>query len=731
MELSGTEWRLVVPRNVADARLPDDDKRTTFVACTMAPAINGEARFHWKITRSEVQEQCERAVGRPIIDSHNNDQVIGSIIAAGVDMLGRIWISGAIDYTLDGNAALARIRRKHYWGVSWRIEGISYQDPVDKLLCVEKSIRSISILSSPEYEDARIYFVADEPAPVKLIHLAGALDRAISASMDTAMKKQIALSTVTAAGRHTLDVNATPMSEQTTAAATTTTIPVVAVASGTPAATPTSAAGAATGAGTPVVVPTDAPVATPKASVVPQTEGTATQQQQQAPPPPPPVATQPSAPIITYNFGVPFGAQNQFGTPSSVPPVALPPTLPVAPMSTPATTTPAVDATAAAVAKPAETPAAVPVATTPVSQAILDDLRRSIVADMKLSIPDMLKTLVPPTPVAVAAASAVPAAATTSTTATAAAAAAVPSSTPVAQTPADKQAVVNIDAVHDGIKRVSQMRDEITEQETRLGSYTDMLPNDQRLAEEQKIEEMKNQLGEYVGALIEGVETHHKNYRETFGLKANQRVDNELARMKDAVAARKYLPQSDLNWLGLSLELTSESSGAHRRSNEERERLVAAQRQTLAASTASSLSGRYSDVAAFRQILSLDPRSVTGQKRQSDSNAAAAVAMPPPPKMSQTQAFRRKFGIPWTLVETSEVKHIPAPPRSLDSYRLPDSNARLFPPSALPDSLWANGLADSQHFAPYIQETAEQCSRGVAIEQELTPAAMAELAANK
>lgn len=713
LEPFGFDWRREVPAAVFNAQQQPDDTRTSFIACTMAPAIAGEPHRHWKFTQSEVDGHANLAVGKPLVDAHDNNESIGEILAAGVDDQKRIWVRGVIDYTVTGNSVLRKMRSGHYWGVSWRKRGFSYVDPSDGQVHTEKSIENLAITSDPEYgEHSRIYFVADDPPAVKRINLLGKFDTAIQISMEKALKKQSGHSTIKVDDASVYEQTpATKVSAQMSAEASTTTAST-ATTTLVPQPDETSNAASATTAATPAAVTTPASVASTAMSVDPPVQKVAAVVAE--PVAPPVVATpaqqqQAPATVINYNFGVPLGAQNQFVTPSSV---QAPPSQPTQVQQPPMSVAkPETVDTAVAEATPVGAAAPVGAATLQViPQAVLDEMRRSIVAEMKATMAEVQKAQQPPVP----AVSAVPLRPQPDVAATESSA-----------TPSEK---IDSNLLHDSIKKASQMRDEISEAEKNLSNIRDLLSNEKRLESEAQIAQMKEELCLFQGALVEGFEKSWRNYRDTFKVPAKPQVDGEVSRMKEKLSEQKFLGDADLKWLGITLELTSESSNNHKRLDEEREKQVLAQQKMANASLSARHANSYSAVTALRTVLSLDPKPQPLSKRPREEPSFGAAPEQKKQVLTRTQEFQRQTGIPWTVVEENDtIPHRPAPPRSFTMLRDPHSGARFQPPPKLPDSIFATGQAYDPSFSMHIKETHQQFASGVIHEPILSAAALAEL----
>lgn len=715
VELFGQEWKKDAPPELLNVRLPDTDDRTMFIACTTYKALDDKPRYHMKLTREEMPARAVEAVGKDIIDMHGgNDKVVGKIIAAAVDAQHRLWVAAALNYNYDGNLVLSRMRSGHYWGVSWRMQGIRYLDPKDKDICVEKSLVNLSAVPNPEYEESKIYYIADDPLPVKRAKVFHALDNAVDASLTKRLKKQ---SKPTIPMRDTVVVDNTtlqaPAMSTTPADASAITTPTPTNATPTPVAVPEKKIEQEVAAEKKTIVETPKePIATPAAQ--PQFSL-------------PPQFSQP-APNITYNIGLPFASQNQFAVPSSVPQTSVQATQPE---QTPMSTTPAPTTQE----KPATTPAvpATPAAEQQqqgISSLDLNALRRDFSSDIKKTIEEALKSLIPqpaavptPTPTPVAVPAAVKIEEKTKSDVAAAAAVPTPGATPTAR-PVDQ---INAKAVHDAINNLGQMQDEIAQEQNKLDGLASMITNEQRLELQNNINAMKSEMVESLNTLIEAVETHQKNYNETFGTSGNPRVAGEIARMKDQVAKQQSLSKDDMRFLGFAMEFTSESSGQHRRVLEQQEQMLQAQR--AAAFAQPKLQTRYAGVAALRQVFNIDPRSSdtrsVGTKRSFD-NSMQGEMQPPPQQQKQmkldpTTEFRQRSGLAWTIADRSQIKcFIPPPPAKSLQELSAEHNMAFYPVDPLPNSLWAKRLNEDPDFAPHIAQALKDAQDGVMIEQVLS-----------
>jgi len=345
LELRGTEWRTIVPSSVFNATLPSTDNRTQFIACSMYQALNDLGRFHAKLCADEVHHHARACVGRPLVDFHNNKEgrEVGHIIAADVDRLNRIWVRGAINYTREGIALLRKMRSGHYGSVSWGMATVPTRDPIDGQTRMEKHLINLAILSKPEYPEAKIYFVADDPEPVKRINAASRTPSADKERTRQHVEKQssrsteaqavptpaslsepASMSTVTpVAPAETVAVAAATAASTTSPASVTPPTTAAVAANATPAATPAVVTPPTTTTPT-VAEPTPATPAvpavpaaktsteqTPAAAAAAATAPTTTSQSMQFP------SLAPGMPMMTFNIGMPLAPQNQFGGPDA------------------------------------------------------------------------------------------------------------------------------------------------------------------------------------------------------------------------------------------------------------------------------------------------------------------------------------------------------------------------------------------------------------------------------
>lgn len=711
LEPNGSDWRTIAPESIRSFTLPPDDERTLFVACSTYPAIDDEARYHLKVTKDVVDKMAKEGIGKPIIDAHgNNDLHAGTVVATAVDDQNRIWTANAINYDTVGNGVLKRMRDGQFKGVSWRTEGVSYQNPVDKQLQVEKSFVNLSLAQKPEYEEAKIYYIGDDPFPVKRNLTLHKIDKLIN---EVLSKKQTALSTETSNSELATE-SAVHMTDTTTNAAA-----AAAAVVATPAAvvaTPVAAAAVAV----PTAIPTE-PVAKPADSMAvdaPQ-EKKPVEQQQQPPPPQQMYVQQP--PVINYNFGVPFGAQNQFGGSSSAqsqPTQSTQDTMSSVPQQAAA----AIATPAAAAEKVVEQPAAVAAATSTMPpKEYTDELRRSILEGVRGLFGEMEKSR--------SASAATPAAQPVAATPTPAAAAAVPVAATPSAAAADPAATqvpkLQTEHIHAAISRLGQMRNQIAEQQKAAEALAPMQSTQQRLEQTENLDAMKQEVMEVANLLIEGVEKHHSAFRSKFNIAGNSIVDNEVARMKSKLSQGQELSDEDMRWLGTTIEITAESNFGHQRAMEAQEARLMSERKRFAAQAPTGARA-WGEVDALRKVLQLDPRSqsqqqqFTGMKRQSDSSFISEQQTKKKP--TPTEEFQKKTGIPWKIQNPSEltVNSAPPPPTTSISSLQRDAGFRLAPVPIYQDSIWHNGLADDPTFAALITETRNQAAKGVEITQTLS-----------
>jgi len=733
-QLFGDEWRKDVPPQLLNFSLPHTDDRTTFIACSTYKALKDKARYHLKLTQEEMESRAKEAIDRDLVDMHSgNDKVIGKIVAAAVDAQHRMWVVGAVNYSYDGNLALSRMRNGHYWGVSWRMQGIRYLDPIDKDICVEKSLVNLSPVPNPEYDETKIYYIAEDPFPVRQAKALHNLDKAIDASLQNTLKKQSKTSipnraTVIVDNTTIVPMSAvpTPVAAATAAASSTETITTPPTTTANVIETPKKVEPEAVATQTEkklVVEPTKEQHAVPQQSIPAQ---------QQLPPTPQQHQPYMQPPNITYNFGLPFTPQNQFATPSTAQQTPLQATpdqqqqQQQPPMSTPATqekpiaaATPAAAATPVPAAAAAATPAAAAPTETQqgVSVAAFDEFRRTFANDMKSALTDALKAIAPQQQQQQQ--QATPAQSASSSSSSSTAPPPVEDKSKPAARPVDQ---INTNAVHDAIFQLGQMQDELAQEQNKIDSVASMVTNEQRLNMQQSIDQMKAEIDEHLNTLVEAVETHQKNYRETFKVAASRGVDGEIARMKQSIKTNHSLSKDDLKYLGMAMEFTSESSGAHRRV------LEAQEQQLQAARAVPTTQKRWLGVQALREVFNIDPRS-SGTKRSYDSSQTSSShnEMPPPQqvtkqvKLDPTQQFQKQTGLAWKIADRTQITcYIPPPPsRSLNEISN-EFGMSFYPVDPLPNSLWAKGLDNDPDFAPHIQQGVQDAIGGVKIEPVLS-----------
>jgi len=733
----GTSWRALAPRAVFTATLPATDDRTQFIACTMYPALKDKGRYHAKLAVDEVEKHAGECIGKPLVDYHDNadGKEVGTIIAAGVDSQKRIWIRGAVNYSLSGNTVLRRMRDGHYKAVSWRMFTAPYRDPVDDRMAVEKHLLNLAIVSKPEYQDAQIYFIADDPAPVKEILSKFAPTATTSEnSLETQMKKQKQPTTET---RPLVIYNSdqTPMSTS--------------VAQPTPTPTPATAVVATE---TPSVAKIVTPEATvPKVDTLPPTKAEipppakaevtlpakaelplSTLMKVDAAPPPPIAVQQNTAPVpasmqgfgaptINYHFGTPFGSQNQFSVPSNVAPP--PPTPTPTPMATTTQqqpppvvqeTTPAPPTTTASGKRKADDAGLDDPNAKRASSTTAQESANAAAAAISLSedqfnrlFNGLAAKLAPPQP-----ATPVPTTSVVPVVAAAATKAAEPTPTAVASKHAR---ITNFNPMHDAIKQINQMQEAVLAEERKYENVRDLLQdNGQRLKMEKQLSDMRDKVAKYCAVLVEAFEKHDNDFRGHFKVPKNAIRDGELARMKGQLAKKVPLNERDLNYIGQSLEFISESSGGHERLLEEREREL---REQFERERVSAPPQEDPTLAALRQVLALDPHN--GNQGAGPSRFDSSSSMPPPqPRaqaMSNAERFQRETGVPWKLIDNDvQLNHRPAPPSaSVSSMVNPDTGARLYPIRHLPNSLWATGMASDPGFKQCIDEATLDAKKGV------------------
>jgi len=745
LEPRGTEWRNIVPPEVYNTTLSDDDTRTQFICCTMYSALPDKGRYHAKLCIDEVEAQAKACVGKPLVDYHDNTEGkdVGTIIAAGVDKLGRIWVRGALKYNYDGNSVLRKMRNGHYGYVSWRMFTAPTIDPIDRGMSIEKHLLNLAIVSEPEYREAQIFFVADDPPEVKRINAASLADRIAAEAREMQRteraEKQKPLATEHAAQR--IQANHAQSSMSAAAAPTDAAAKPVATVETTATETPKSVAEATKPAVEQSAAPmkVDAPVAASTTIPVPATPTPQTIAVSAAAPPTPvpivlPQQSNGGGPaIMHFNFGVPaFGNQNQFNAPSNIaaPPTQATPAMATAqPASTPAV--PPQDATPAA-SVPVLTPAATHSdAPTPKSS----NKRKADDAGMEETKPTTTVAVPPTTAMPnmeehlksfmqmLATATAAAQASQTPVKKEVPATPPTPASTP---TPSAKKAKVSFDPMHDAIKRIGQMAADLALEQQKYDNVRDMLQdNEQRLVMERELEAKKARVNQYSSIVVEAFEKHDNEWRKQFGVAPSATTMSELARLKDKIRNSQPLNNDELVWMGRSLEYVSESGARTEALLEERERKVREEYERQRQASAP----REDELSAqLRVVLGLDPKqsSSSNNSFQFSNNNNAMSMMPPPQQMkapvSRAERFRRETGLAWTVLDDSvELKHRPAPPSgTLDMMRVPGFNQRLYPPRYCPDSIFANGLADTDpSFKHEIQSAMSDALKGK--EELLTP----------
>jgi len=700
-----------VPLRLLGVKLPIDDDRTTFVACSTYTAIDGKARHHSKITKEEARKRAQEAVGKLLTDYHNNERVVGKIIDTELDKKNRIWVVGAINYDDAGSSVLRKMRSGHYNGVSWRMKAFVFQDLDDGDINVEKALINLSVTSNPEYPESKILVVNDDPFPVKQNRALHEFDNILRTKFDELSKKQIVLNTesppldVTDNAVWTMNpvietpaaVPATPTPEQQT------TPPIAAVA-------------------TPTPQPTSKPVAEPvveqeKKTVEPTTAQPSQQQQQQYAQPP----------VINYNFGFTVPQQNQFPGLSSVPNAASQsaqqqPTPSITPMSTPQTDQKPAETTqpVAAAAATQQPAAAAAAAQTPAAQqsSFTDELRKSILSEVRTTVADLFKQL--PT-------QQTPAAQTT------------PTPTPAAQQqqqpPTEQQQTkqeeqfqqINSNALHDTIREIVQLGGQVHDKQLAVDAMASSpaFTSEQRAMKQKEVDDMNAEMFDSMQTLIEGVEKHYQIYTTTLGAPKSSTFENTVARLKAKVAQRQPLTEHEMGMLGWTIEITSESSGKHRQTLEEAERQVQAQRQAMQSSNNSrSFAGKYSQVNQLRQVLALDPNSMAppqqrGTKRQYDGNESypemARAQEQKKPALTPTQAFQQQTGLPWQLANPSDFPHAPSKPSVGIHVLSQELGIKLQPVPKCRDSIWANGMCNDPSFASLIAEGTQKIQKGLEV----------------
>lgn len=683
-----------VPKRLREVKLPIDDDRTTFIACSTYTPIEGDERHHAKITRSEASRRNKEALGKLIVDYHNNNKLVGTVIDTALDKHNRIWVVGAINYDEAGIRVLDRMRKGHYNGVSWTMKHFSYMDPTDGDIRVEKVLVSLSVTSNPEYPETKIVSISDEPFIVKRNRLVNEFDNVFRTSFENFSKKQKVLPTESVDAAMIDNSNTWTMSETAPASAAAQT-----------SATPTPASQAA-----PTTVAVDANATKQDTEKKQEPVQTQTYQPQQQPP------------VVNYNFGVSFPPQNQFNTPSTAQPAASQPVQPTPQMST-----------TTAEQKNVETPQTStqqqqPTSNTPSSttssssqSALMDEFRRSFMGDMKSMFTDMMKSMAPPPPPPQQQ-PAQPTAAT-SQQQQQPAPTQQPSSTPQQQQPAEQQqqnyTPVNVSALHDSIKQIVQLEQQVHDKQMAVDAMAgnSLISTEVREAKQNEVNELRSEMFESMSTLVEGVEQHYKNFSTTFKTPQNPVFFNTIVNMKDKISKKKPLSEQEMNSLGWAIELTSESSGKHKQVLEEAERVIQQQRAAMAQSNNTrSLEGRFSRVTQLREILGRDPQ--RGTKRQYESSSEFVE---PPAQQRQkmasltpTQQFRKTTGLMWSLANPAEFPNAPLKPtESLATVSHECEGVKFMPVNKCPDSIWANGLCDDPSFSSLINEGMDKISKGI------------------
>ena len=711
------DLKKTVPLRLLSVKLPIDDDRTTFVACSTYPAIEGKARHHSKITKEEARSRAKEAVGKLLTDFHNNERVVGKIIDSELDKKNRIWIVGAINYDEAGSFALHKMRNGHYNGVSWRMQSFAFQDIDDGDIQVEKHLVNLSVTSNPEYPESKILVVNDDPFPVKQNRALHEFDNALRNRLSELSKKQIVLNTespppdVTDNAVWTMN----PVVVETPAAVPATPIPAQTEQQQTP---PVAAVA------TPTPQTTSKPVAEPvavveqeKKTVEPTTTTTsqpAQQQQQYAQPP-----------VINYNFGFTVPQQNQFPGLSSVPNASSQsaqqqPTPLITPMSTPQTATEKPAETTQPVAAAAAIKQEAAAAQTPAAQqpSFTDELRKSILNEVRTTVADLFKQI--------PAQQQQPAAQQQQQT--------PPpqqqQQPPQTEQPKQEEQIqqVNLNALHDTIREIVQLSGQVHDKQLAVDAMASSpaFSSEQRAQKQKEVEDMNQEMFDSMQTLIEGVEKHYDIYTTTLGGPKSLRFADTVARLKAKVAQRQPLSEHEMNMLGWTIEVTSESSNNHRQTLEKAEQQIQAQRQAMQSSSSNSRSfaGKYSQVNQLRQVLSLDPNSMAppqqrGTKRQFDNNETypemARAQEQKKPALSPTEAFQKKTGLPWQLADPSQFPNAPTKPSVGIHVLSQELGIKLVPVPKCQDSIWANGMCNDPSFASLIAEGTQKIQKGLEV----------------
>ncbi len=379
-------------------------------------------------------------------------------------------------------------------------------------------------------------------------------------------------------------------------------------------------------------------------------------------------------------------------------------------------------ATPAAAEQPATTTTTSTTAAAAATPSFTDDLRKSILSEVRTTVADLFKQIQQPqqTP--------------------------PPQQQPAAQSqqpeqtqqPAEQQQTkeeqvqqVNLNALHDTIRQIVQQSEQLHDEEL----AADVLASNPMSAPEQvalkkkQVDDMRDEMFAAMQTLIEGVEKHYNIYTTTLGAPKSERFAHTVARLKGKVANRKPLTEDEMNALGWTIELTSESSGKHRQTLEEAERLIQQQRlamqQSSTANNARTLAGKFSHVNQLRQVLSLDPVHNSGQmqppssraKRSFDESDSEFSRQPEQkkPALTPTQMFQKQTGLPWTLADPSQFPHAPTKPAVGLHVLSQELGIRLQPVPSCKDSIWANGLCNDPSFASLINEGKEKIAKGIEV----------------
>lgn len=708
------DLRNSVPKRLLGVKLPCDDDRTTFVACSTYAAIDGKARHHSKITKEEAKRRSQEAIGKLLTDYHNNERIVGKIIDAELDNKNRIWIVGAIDYTDAGSYVLHRMRKGHYIGVSWRMKSFSYRDIDDGDIQVEKMLVNLSVTSNPEYPETKILIIDDDPFFVKKNNALNQIDNSLREKFLELEKKQIVLNTESDLNSVS-DNSSWRMTTETPA----TSIPAAATT------TPTEAVASATTSATTTTTTTPQNVDAQKQAVESaqkQTADPATKPpvEQTTPPSQPTPVFQP--PVVNYNFGFAMPPQNQFPSLSSAQNSASQSSQTQSAMSNTTDQKPA--ATPAAAEQPTTTTTSTP-ATAAATPSFTDDLRKSILNEVRSTVSELFKQIQQPQ---------------TQPPQQQQQQSAVQTQLPAqTQQPAEQQQQqqaneeqvqqVNLNALHDTIRQIVQQSEQLRAEELAVDvlSSNPLSSPEMVSSKKKQVDEMRDEMFAAMQTLIEGVEKHYNIYTTTLSAPKSERFAHTIARLKGKVANRKPLTEDEMNALGWTIELTSESSGKHRQTLEEAERQIQQQRlamqQSSAANSARTLAGKFSHVNQLRQVLSLDPVHNNGQMQPPSTRAKRAIdesdldnSRRPEQKkaaLTPTQAFQQKTGLPWTLADPAQFPHAPTKPAVGLHVLSQELGIKLQPVRECKDSIWANGLCNDPSFSSLISEGMEKISKGI------------------